>query len=330
MGRGLEFVTSDGELIAADGTLIVGPRQAATGMLSRRSELRACHEQANESRTAASRTSGRRIRNWTGALAAGGTGRVVGRRVYDRGRQTSGLPSEGNGIGRALGSDRRRTASDWRTTCAATDERVGARKRKSKRSGRERTAATTTAKELEVALRASRENGRDASAAARRTAGRGDRADESPRPDASSAWRCCGTRWSKLERSQQEREQMLAETRQQLLAEKRKSRSSTDAMLTGRQTLAEIVSDARSSTRRQLAKQAAADDELRRGRAASDRQSTRAAAAADALQAQQHKLEVATTRCATSGKRSASECRMTTGSIWKERQAAASRCVIAG
>ncbi len=44
-GRGLEFVTSDGELLTADGTLIIGPRQAATGMLSRRSELRACQEQ---------------------------------------------------------------------------------------------------------------------------------------------------------------------------------------------------------------------------------------------------------------------------------------------
>jgi len=47
-GRGLEFVTSDGELLTADGTLIVGPRQVATGMLSRRSELRACHEQVAE------------------------------------------------------------------------------------------------------------------------------------------------------------------------------------------------------------------------------------------------------------------------------------------
>ncbi|MEX0613559.1 MAG: chromosome segregation protein SMC [Pirellulales bacterium] len=47
-GRGLEFVTSDGELLAADGTLIIGPRQAAAGILSRRSELRACHEQVAE------------------------------------------------------------------------------------------------------------------------------------------------------------------------------------------------------------------------------------------------------------------------------------------
>ena len=47
-GRGLEFVTSDGELLTADGTLIIGPRLVAAGMMSRRSELRACHEQAAE------------------------------------------------------------------------------------------------------------------------------------------------------------------------------------------------------------------------------------------------------------------------------------------
>jgi chromosome segregation protein len=44
-GRGLEFVTSDGELLAADGTLVIGPRMAAAGIMSRRSELRACKEQ---------------------------------------------------------------------------------------------------------------------------------------------------------------------------------------------------------------------------------------------------------------------------------------------
>ena len=47
-GRGLAFVTSDGELLAADGTLVVGPRQASAGLLSRRSELRACQEQLAE------------------------------------------------------------------------------------------------------------------------------------------------------------------------------------------------------------------------------------------------------------------------------------------
>jgi chromosome segregation protein len=47
-GRGLEFVTSDGELLSVDGTLIIGPRLAAAGIMSRRSELRSCHEQVAE------------------------------------------------------------------------------------------------------------------------------------------------------------------------------------------------------------------------------------------------------------------------------------------
>ncbi len=40
-GRGLNFVTLGGELLSADGTLSVGPRQTNTGLISRRSELRA-------------------------------------------------------------------------------------------------------------------------------------------------------------------------------------------------------------------------------------------------------------------------------------------------
>lgn len=38
---GLSFVTSSGELLAADGTLIVGPRHSSAGLISRRSQLRA-------------------------------------------------------------------------------------------------------------------------------------------------------------------------------------------------------------------------------------------------------------------------------------------------
>ena len=47
-GRGLNYVTVDGEVVGADGTLIVGPRQSATGLLSRRSELRALVEEVRE------------------------------------------------------------------------------------------------------------------------------------------------------------------------------------------------------------------------------------------------------------------------------------------
>ncbi len=41
VGRGLNYVTVVGEVLGADGTLTVGPRQSGTGLLSRRSELRA-------------------------------------------------------------------------------------------------------------------------------------------------------------------------------------------------------------------------------------------------------------------------------------------------
>ena len=48
VGRGLNFVTLAGEVVRADGTLVVGPRQSATGLLSRRSELRALVEEIRE------------------------------------------------------------------------------------------------------------------------------------------------------------------------------------------------------------------------------------------------------------------------------------------
>ncbi|MBN1851747.1 MAG: chromosome segregation protein SMC, partial [Pirellulales bacterium] len=40
IGRGLDFVTRDRQRLSSDGTLIMGPRQATTGLISRRSELR--------------------------------------------------------------------------------------------------------------------------------------------------------------------------------------------------------------------------------------------------------------------------------------------------
>lgn len=45
LGRGLSFVTVVGEVLGADGTLTVGPRQSSSGLLSRRSELRALVEE---------------------------------------------------------------------------------------------------------------------------------------------------------------------------------------------------------------------------------------------------------------------------------------------
>ena len=48
IGRGLNYVTVVGEVVAADGTFIVGHRQSTTGLLSRRSELRALVDEITE------------------------------------------------------------------------------------------------------------------------------------------------------------------------------------------------------------------------------------------------------------------------------------------
>ncbi len=45
VGRGLTFVSRTCDVVGADGTLLVGPRQAATGLISRRSELRSLRQQ---------------------------------------------------------------------------------------------------------------------------------------------------------------------------------------------------------------------------------------------------------------------------------------------
>ena len=47
-GKGLSFVTLAGELLAADGTLVVGPPHGSTGLISRRSQLRALKAQLAE------------------------------------------------------------------------------------------------------------------------------------------------------------------------------------------------------------------------------------------------------------------------------------------
>ena len=48
VGPGLTYVTLAGELLEPDGTLIVGPRNVSTGLISRRSQLRAIQSQLEE------------------------------------------------------------------------------------------------------------------------------------------------------------------------------------------------------------------------------------------------------------------------------------------
>jgi chromosome segregation protein len=293
VGRGLEFVTSDGELIAADGTIVVGPRQAATGMLSRRSELRACHEQAKS------------LEQQLAAQAA-----VYSQLDSERSRQeelvASSVASYTTAAGVLADCHRKATASAallnriveehrrLENDVRDTDERVSAAQAEIESSGRERAVATTTAKELELALRASREKVatlqqqhaefQTAATEQRIAVARCEQRLEMLR-----------TQMAQLERSQQEREQMLAETRERLSAREVQISELDSAMQTGRQTLAELLVSKEQYVEA-LAKHAAAGDELRRGRQQVIDKVREQRQQLSALQAQQHKLEVATTR----------------------------------
>lgn len=57
-GRGQTFITLAGEMLASDGILSVGPRQAAGGLISRRSELRALKQQIAQLAMSAERLTG--------------------------------------------------------------------------------------------------------------------------------------------------------------------------------------------------------------------------------------------------------------------------------
>ncbi|MCA9236941.1 MAG: chromosome segregation protein SMC [Planctomycetales bacterium] len=48
VGRGLNFITVGGEMLTADGAMVVGPRRTTSGLLSRRSELRALREHVDD------------------------------------------------------------------------------------------------------------------------------------------------------------------------------------------------------------------------------------------------------------------------------------------
>ena len=52
VGRGLRYVALSGELLEPDGTLVVGPRNASSGLISRRSQLRALQSQLIDSQAA--------------------------------------------------------------------------------------------------------------------------------------------------------------------------------------------------------------------------------------------------------------------------------------
>jgi chromosome segregation protein len=292
-GRGLEFVTSDGKLLAADGTLIVGPRQAAASILSRRSELRSCHEQVRE------------LEQRLAHQAA-----VWSRLEQERVEQEANVASSVAAYRAAAGQ----LADVVQTTAAARSraERIG---EEHQRVEDEILIATEHLATLESAAEATGRRKSEAEKAAERLAGqlhRGERSFaefqgrltqlQAAATDGQIAAAKCEQRvemrrhqLEQAARSQQERDRALAETRQQLADRQTQVTELDAAILAAGQALAELFLR-KEQQAGALAQQTAADEAVRRERAAvldrirSDREQL------GSLQSQQHKLEVTVTR----------------------------------
>ena len=127
LGRGLRFVTQAGELLAADGTLYVGPRHSTTGLISRRSELRVLDRQIAE----IGRTDRRATRPLLAARCARSTSQeseLAAARAGTRDRSANSMPSR----------DRRLRSAEERPVAAR--EAAGGRRSRTRR-GRERIRA---------------------------------------------------------------------------------------------------------------------------------------------------------------------------------------------
>ncbi|MBC8870769.1 MAG: chromosome segregation protein SMC [Planctomycetes bacterium] len=95
IGKGLRFVTSKGELVENDGTLIVGPPTATIGLVSRRSELRALQQEIVDL--------GKRVNQFQGEIAR------LQENIDQRERQSKRLADAYKNISGTLADQRVRT-----------------------------------------------------------------------------------------------------------------------------------------------------------------------------------------------------------------------------
>jgi chromosome segregation protein len=292
-GRGLEFVTSDGEFLAADGTLIVGPRQAAAGMLSRRSELRACHDQARDLE--------RQLADQAGAHS---------RLDKERAEQESLVASSVSAFTVATGKlaeAHRQTAS-----CAAklehvvqeqerfhdeipqAEERIATMRSQIRTSSEEQAKNRTAAEQLEQDLKIAEAKllVLDESQTKQHTAAT-ERKIELAR--AEQRVEMLRQQMEQAQRSQQEREQLLAELRAQIESRKAQVVELDEALRTTRESLADL-SLAKQRHAQESAAHAAGTEGIRRERATLQEQIRARREQMTAMQAQQHKVEVTATK----------------------------------
>jgi chromosome segregation protein len=292
-GRGLEFVTSDGEFLAADGTLLIGPRQAATGMLSRRSELRACHEQARdlenqlaEQATVCGQLDKERSEQESLVARSVEAYTLAAANLSEMRRQTAScaarLERVTHDCGR-LDAELRRTAeliTTIQTQIASNRQEHAKQKSVFDQMESELQAAEQQASLLQERLLQAHATATEQQIALARCEQRA----ELQRQQLQQA-----------QRSQAERDQMLADTRQQLEARKLQMVQLDDTIVAGKKALADLV-EIKQSQATQFEKQRGSDEILRKERAVVVEKLRFGREQVAALQSQQHQLEVGATR----------------------------------
>jgi chromosome segregation protein len=292
-GRGLDFVTSDGELLMADGTLIVGPRSAVVGILSRRNELRACHEQISqlERHLAEHQSVHARLQRECAqqeSIAAKARNAVAEftADLMQRRQETTAVRARTEQIG----AERQRIAAALRRL----DGQIAALRSELELADRQKTAA-----DEEVIAFSAQVNDRQAAFASAQSelTDLQTQATENQVAAARSEERMEMLRFQleQITRDQQEKDRVLADGRQRLASRESQLAELDASILASRQSLAELF-----LRKEQLAKesiqQSSADEAIRSERSELQARVRGERQQLAELQAHRHKLEVAADR----------------------------------
>lgn len=292
-GRGLDFVTGDGELLRADGTLVVGPRQASTGLLSRRSELRACHQQLGELEkqlvhqqslhTQLDAEIAEHERRRADALARA---TELAAKLADRRHQTAVAHGQFEQLIQSID----RVAGQWQQAgeqAAACEHDLEATRRE--QQGVEQRSAESQQRQQAAAGRLAELEEQFATLQAATTEKRIAAAKCEERVE------MLRSRLAQAQRDQQERDEALADTRRRLSASEDKLAELDHALLAARQSLAEMFLRKQEQVD-EIAEQSLVEEQHRRDRVQLQGSLRHERGQLANLQSQQHRLDVATNK----------------------------------
>lgn len=306
-GRGLSFVTVAGELLTADGTIVVGPTAQVgdtsalecnstvppRGILSRRSEMRACQEQLfeleeqlREQTALRDHLDQKRAQQETELATSIAAYAAVAKELTDCRDRTARCRAQVD----SLTVELRRLEhqlQEWESQIAAAEAALEDTQRQ--QADGQTTAATTAARLSELEQQAAELSER--AEALKRAA----------RDSQISAAKCeqrvemLRQQVEQAQRSVQERQRALDEMRQLLADRESQAIELEKAILAGQQTLTELQLRKEQQSQ-ELAKLAAAEETLRSERVSLTEQLRDARQQLTTLQSQQHRLEVAVSR----------------------------------